>query len=150
MEEAGTGREIAEQELPEQSQEVVAVKARRAPDEPTAAERAEHEGLHEPYRAWCRACVAGRGHSGPKLGGNRGEEAIATIGIDYGYLVKREGVEEVEAVLTEAEQVEATPILCSRDGHLRTLFGHAVPCKGVQHSYLVKICLRSVFLDTSR
>ena len=30
---------------------------RRAPKEPTKAERERHEALHLPYRSWCRHCV---------------------------------------------------------------------------------------------
>ena len=37
---------------------------RERPDQPTAAEVQEHESSgHEPYRSWCRACVAGRGRA---------------------------------------------------------------------------------------
>ena len=41
--------------------ESVVVRCKRQPNEPTPEERANHCILHEQYRSWCRACVAGRG-----------------------------------------------------------------------------------------
>ena len=52
---------------PEIAQEVAEQPHRitlRRPEEPTMRERLEHEELHEPYRAWCPACVGGRGGGG--------------------------------------------------------------------------------------
>ena len=43
--------------------EAFPIPIKKAPNEPTKEEREAHEILHEPYRAWCRACVAGRGRS---------------------------------------------------------------------------------------
>ena len=61
---------------------------RRAPHEPSAAERELQEATHEPYRTWCRACVAGRGrfeaHSSSNL-----EGTLMVIGVDYGFLKVR-------------------------------------------------------------
>ena len=47
-----------------QGEEQPKVQVKRAPGELAAEERAEHEALHERYRALCRACVAGRGRRG--------------------------------------------------------------------------------------
>ena len=42
---------------------------RKRPEQPTAAEVQEHEiSGHEPYRSWCRACVAGRGRPDAHVG----------------------------------------------------------------------------------
>ena len=38
---------------------------RDRPSGPTRQKREEHCRTHEPYRAWCRACVAGRGRADP-------------------------------------------------------------------------------------
>ena len=56
----GPGGEVAE-DLAQQVQEEVVVRARRAPMQPTYQETVDHEPTHEPYRLWCWACVAGRG-----------------------------------------------------------------------------------------
>ena len=42
---------------------------RKRTEQPTAAEVQEHEiSGHEPYRSWCRACVAGRGRADAHVG----------------------------------------------------------------------------------
>jgi len=66
----------------------------RRPREPTAAEREDHEFLHEPYRAWCRACVSGRGRVEYHYSRDHSDDAVPIVSIDYGYLSKRvqEGV----------------------------------------------------------
>ena len=62
---ADPGGSLHARELPQAEAdfagESVVVRARRQPDEPTPKERADHCVLHEQYRSWCRACVAGRG-----------------------------------------------------------------------------------------
>ena len=39
----------------------------RAPDEPSADERARHEVTHLPYQPWCAWCVMGKGRAKPHL-----------------------------------------------------------------------------------
>ena len=56
---------------------------------PSAAEREEHERLHEPYRAWCAACIAGRGRADRHVGRSDDEKGLPVVGIDYGYLWRR-------------------------------------------------------------
>ena len=63
---------------------------RRAPEEPTLQEMRDHELLHEPYRAWCPHCVAGRGVAQGHLAKDHAEDAFAVGGINYGYLGDRE------------------------------------------------------------
>ena len=36
-----------------EASEAFPIRAKKAPMEPSAAEREEHELLHEPYRSWC-------------------------------------------------------------------------------------------------
>ena len=65
------------------------IRVKRAPEEPTAAEREDHAALHEPYRAWCRACVAGRGRADRHVTRGGEEKALPIVGVDYGYLNSR-------------------------------------------------------------
>ena len=57
----------------------------KIPEGPTPQEREEHEISHEPYRAWCPACVAGRGRSDAHRERDHHEDALATVAFDYGY-----------------------------------------------------------------
>ena len=102
-----------------------AVKPRRKPAEPTAQEILEHGDLHEPYRAWCAACVAGRGLSDRHLAEDSTEEALARVGIDWGFLGSEEG---------------ATPLLCAKDSKQRWYFGVAVPRKGLDDWAVAQFC----------
>ncbi|CAK0860738.1 unnamed protein product, partial [Prorocentrum cordatum] len=94
----------------------------REPAAPTA-ERAAHEVLHEPYRAWCRECVSGRGLSAGHQTKDHQESALAVVGIDYGYLGERE---------------DATPLLIGKDSKQRWSHASVVPAKGTQHPWPAK------------
>ncbi|CAK0888783.1 unnamed protein product [Prorocentrum cordatum] len=95
----------------------------RGPAAPTAAERAAHEVLHEPYRAWCRECVSDRGLSAGHQTKDHQESAFAVVGIDYGYLGERE---------------DATPLLIGKDSKQRWFHASVVPAKGTQHPWPAK------------
>ena len=66
---------------PQSVGEEVAVKAARLPEEPTLQEKLDHEISHCPYRAWCRACVAGRGRAEPHSRINHSEDAVAKVSL---------------------------------------------------------------------
>eukprot|EP00971_Amphidinium_carterae_P074518 1472779-Amphidinium_carterae.1 len=68
------------------------MKVRRRPEEPTAMEVLKHNVLHEPYRSWCRICVAAKGVQERHEKQEHSEDGVITIGMDYGYLL--EGAEE--------------------------------------------------------
>ena len=51
------------EDLQAEAEEVARPVRRKAPDRPSQREVEEHELYHEPYRSWCRACVAGRGQT---------------------------------------------------------------------------------------
>ena len=102
-------------QLEDEAVEGPSTKPRRRPDEPTVQETMEHNDTHEPYRAWCPACVAGRGVSDRHQAGDLTEEALARIGLDWGYL---------------GSEHEATPLLCGRDSKHRWYYGIVVPKKG--------------------
>ena len=66
--------------------EAAAAKVKRAPDMPTRLEFEEHQATHEPYRSWCPACVAGSGRAEYHKRVDHSEDAVATVGVDYGYM----------------------------------------------------------------
>ena len=76
-------------ELQGEVAEEARVRVGRKPHEPTRQEREEHEVHHEPYRAWCEACVAGRGRAQEHITADHSENAIAVLGVDYGYLSRK-------------------------------------------------------------
>ena len=119
----GTAAEPDSSNLAAEAQEPEVVKTCRAVFEPTAEEIARHEVTHEPYRAWCPACVAGRGVDDKHTSSDHTEDALPTIGLDYGYLGERE---------------DASPILCGKDSKHRWFFGEVMPFKGTQHPWCAK------------
>ena len=90
------------------------VRARRQPHEPTAEERANHCILHEQYRSWCRACVAGRGRLDAHTTRD-GDKGLPVFGADYGYLRRRplpaEGKEGLEETDSEDEEVVSAGVV---------------------------------------
>ena len=88
----------------------------RRPREPTAKEREEHEELHEPYRAWCRACVSGRGRVEYHYSRDHSDDAVPVVSVDYGYLSKRvqegEEISGAKDVENDEDGVKCSPILC--------------------------------------
>ena len=69
-----------------EASEAFPIRVKETPIEPSADERAEREISHEPYRSWCRACVAGRGRSDGHFARTNAEKQFPVIIIDYGYL----------------------------------------------------------------
>jgi len=111
----------------------------RRPKEPTAAERLEHEILHEPYRAWCQACVSGRGRYEYHRSRDHGEDAIPTIGVDYGYLASSARASEEGLVDSGADDGDlgGSAVLCGRCSADGWLDGYVLPAKGVEHPYCI-------------
>ena len=72
-----------EQQAPERPVRVL----RKRPEQPTTAEVQEHETSgREPYRSWCRACVAGRGRADAHVERPGVEKGVPIIRVDHGYL----------------------------------------------------------------
>ena len=70
-------------DLEQQARERPVRVLRKRPEQPTAAEVQEHERIgHEPYRSWCRACVAGRGRADAHVGRPGVEKGVPTIGVE--------------------------------------------------------------------
>ena len=107
-----------------------ALRAKRAPHEPTDQEREDHMVSHVPYRAWCRHCVAGRGRSEPHQVREHSDDAIPEVAIDYGYLQPKE---------EEGQDDEgSSPILVLRVVGGRWTASEALPSKGTTHDHNVK------------
>ena len=106
-----------------ESQEVVAVRAKRIPNTPSLEERRQHEILCEPYRSWCRACVAGRGLAGRHVASQSSQEEVPVVALDYGYLGDRE---------------DANPIICGHDSEDKWFYGLVVESKGASQQYAWK------------
>ena len=94
---------------------------RKRLEQPTAAEVKEHViSGHEPYRSWCRACVAGRGRADAHVGRPGVENCVPIIGVDYGYLWSR-APEASDAPHDEVAGEDppdgvrtSSPVLCGR------------------------------------
>ena len=91
---------VPSDELDTESGERPNLRRQRAPAEPTAEEVIEHEEHHEPYRAWCPHCIAGRGRSDKHDQRDHQADALPVIGMDYGYLGK---------------ELDANPLFCAKD-----------------------------------
>ena len=97
----------------------------RAPREPTAEEREEHELTHLPYRAWCKHCVRGRGKSeAHKELHAEAQHTVPHVSMDYCFMGQDES--------------KCLPILVVRDHASRFTFSQVVPCKGTGHLYCAK------------
>ena len=123
-------------ELAEQSAEGAApVVVRKRPVEPTLKEIIEHSALHEPYRSWCPECVGGRGVADQHLATELDEGALAKVGLDYGYLSKRQ---------------DGNPILAGKDSKHRWYYAFPVPCKGASEPWIPKFVSHSLSLAGHR
>ena len=126
------GRDVDGGDLAHQAEErPVLVSRRRRPIAPTAAEIAEHELTHEPYRSWCRACVAGRGRADAHILRDEGEKGLPIVGVDYGYLWAKNFEDPVDEEGAPPDGVRtSSPILCGRCSRDRWIFGHLCEQKG--------------------
>eukprot|EP00971_Amphidinium_carterae_P015640 308814-Amphidinium_carterae.1 len=121
-------------DLDEQVQEEAVPLARRKPKDPTEEEKRQHEVLHEPFRSWCAFCVASRGIADRHSAQERGEDAIASIGLDYAYLDGGDG----------SDRSGVFPVLVGRDTVTRWCLASLLPCKGTGHPFCVKETVRQV------
>ena len=77
-----------------EASEAFPIGVKKSPLGRSAEKRAEHEILHELYRSWCRACVAGRGRSDGHFARTNAEKRFPVVGIDYGFLKDKSSSEE--------------------------------------------------------
>ena len=87
---------MARHEQQTSDQPIVEPKALQAPTPPTEVERAQHLASgHAVFNAWCPACVAGRGIADRHVVADVGEEALARVGLDYGFLGSEENATRI-------------------------------------------------------
>ena len=110
-----------------ETEEMAPVRPKKLPIKPTLQEVLEHEKLHEPYRSWCRVCVAGRGQVIPHRSGEG--SALPIVSLDYGYIVEREN---------------ALPILAGKSE--KWYFGIMLPSKGLSHPWNEKVVTAEIAL----
>ena len=90
--------------------------------------------LQEPYRSWCRACVAGCGRSDGHFARTNADKQFPVVGIEYVYLKDKPSSEE--DVLDEPDtqsagvKAEPNPILCGRNSEDRWICGYTLSAKG--------------------
>ena len=99
----------------------------RAPDEPTAEERAEHEILHVPYRSWCHECVSAAGKASPHKKQEEEEKAVPCHHLDYWFMRDGPGQESV-------------PVVVMKDSSTKTFSAHVCQQKGNVEWVAERIC----------
>ena len=81
-------------------EEVVEVKIKKKPYEPSKEERRKHNVCHYPYRNWCEFCVKARGPNLPhkECTRDKDEDSIKTFHMDYWFMREFEGDEKVTVI----------------------------------------------------
>jgi hypothetical protein len=121
--------------------EVEPIKKAVDPGKPTDSQIEEHRLTHLPYRSWCRWCVLGRGRGLQHRA--RTTSLIPIIGMDYFFLtsagvVLREELKMSDEELVEARQRgEVAKCLVVRCYASKAVFGHVIPCKGLDEDGIV-------------
>ena len=110
----------------EEDQECVESRILPDPGQPTQKQLEDHRIDHLPYRSWCPWCVAARA-TGEQHRKRLEEKRITTFSMDYLFLTKSRVVDRDS--LIEGEEVEMK-VLVAKDSKTKTVFAHAVPCKG--------------------
>ena len=95
----GQPGEEQDAQIEEDVGDVEPLKKARGPRLPSAADIAEHELTHIPYRDWCKWCNLGRDRGIPHRHG--GDSSVPIVGIYY-FFIASEGVERRKELEFEA------------------------------------------------
>ena len=137
--ETGTG------EVVESVEEAQPVNTLPSPYMPTQSERDDHEVSHAPYRSWCEHCVFGRGvEMAHRSGDDHSERGVALIGFDYMFLTSGDLYTRHEWNESEEKVVDpklVLKVLVVRDMKSKSVFAHAVRCKGSDEDGYAVQCL---------
>ena len=106
------------------------LKMLKMPIKPTDEEVHRHNIDHAPYRAWCRACVAGRGKADPHKDQDGEPGQVPTIACDYCFMG--------EKVEDDKLSDKCLPIIVHKNVSDRWVTSHVVPKKGA-NAWAVKI-----------
>ena len=128
-EEVEADRDSADPE--EEEAEGQKVKIIRSPNTPTAAERAEHEVTHWPFRSWCDCCVKARatGQQHRSMKGEYAESEVARVLMDYGFLHEEETVKEGEHG-SETESKVSMTVMVMLETMCSSVWAYAIEGKG--------------------
>ena len=111
------------------------------PGKPTDRQIEEHRMTHLPYRSWCRWCVLGRGRGLQHRA--RAGSLIPIIGMDYffltsaGVVLKEELKMDDEQISAARQRGEIAKCLVVRCYASKAVFGHVIPCKGLDEDGIV-------------
>ena len=122
-----------EQEEAGEGSEPANFRATRSPDDPTPQEIEDHAAAgHSPYRAWCRACVAGAGRRERHIRQNDTEhKAAPTLSVDYAFMGGKTATREGAA--------GDMPIMVTKCEADRWVTADVVPAKGATNRYGAQI-----------
>ena len=131
------GNEVADKlvdELVECEEEAQPVDSLPTPYMPTQSERDDHELTHATYRSWCEHCVKGRGvEMAHRLGDDHSQRGVALIGFDYMFLTGKEVYTREEWAKCDEKDIDpklVAKVIVVRDMRSKSIFAHAVTCKG--------------------
>ena len=134
--------------------EVDPLRPARDPGQPTLKQIEEHRRAHLPYRLWCKWCVLGRGR-GLQHRRYTGSE-IPIVGVDYFFMTKgglqrreelaydqsAEGNKQLQDARVKGEIVKCIAVRCSST---KAIFGHVVPCKGLdEDGWVAEVVARDI------
>ena len=119
----------ADEQVADSELEAPGLRVLRSPSDPTSDEIELHEAAgHSPYRAWCRACVAGAGrtarHEKPRVSE---EKCVPVICVDYAFMGEKGDENQVGAL--------NMPILVCKCLPDRWVSADAIPSKGTAEPY---------------
>jgi hypothetical protein len=122
----------------EGDQQITLAKAMKGPVQPTQQMIEDHEVSHIPYRAWCAACVRGRGKCVPHKTTPKDEDTIPVISLDYGFFGTPEGSKEREIGSTKL------PILIMKDRSSKAIWSNPVPAKGIEDPHALLTVIKNL------
>ena len=122
--------------IEEESKEARRPRGSRRPDQPSEAERKEHELTHLPYRSWCRFCVGGRKTNRGHGVIHEHDRAVNSFHVDFCFFTNP----DCEGELTDEDQesVSCQPCIVMRERETKMTFAHAVPSKGTVDNWTVE------------
>ena len=120
--------------------------------QPTKSEYAEHCVTHSPYRPWCKHCAEGRGQEFGHYRRREGDpNRVPMVAFDYaGVRDNGEFVSYLEMKESDDESVARVLVVALRtpDDRQSCVFGHVVPCKGIDENKFAVDCLVADILWT--
>lgn len=116
-----------------------------SPYMPSQSERDDHELTHAQYRSWCEHCVNGRGvEMGHRMGDDHSERGVALVAFDYMFLTSANLYSRSDWMSCDEKDIDpklVLKILVVRDMKSKSIFAHAVRCKGSDEDGYAVRCL---------